>query len=177
MWCRRNREKGRELAARITAFRESNNAIVHVVAFSGGCGLAVWGCEGLEKQLVDTLILAAPAIHPDYNLAAALHNVRRCYALVSERDRWILGLGTTIFGTTDRRFASSAGRLGFRRPAGLSAAESAAYDRLREVRWTPALRSMGHRGGHTGWAKVQFLREHLVPLLQGSPQLSTHEVQ
>lgn len=177
MWCRRNRDKGRELALQIMEFRKGNNAAIHVVAFSGGCGLAVWGCEALGEPMVDTLILAAPAIYPEYNLAAALRHVRRCYALVSAKDRWILGVGTSLFGTTDRRFGSSAGRLGFRRPTGLSSADVAAYDRLREVRWTPELRSVGHRGGHTGWAKVTFLREHLVPLLHGEPRLPTYEVQ
>jgi hypothetical protein len=123
------------------------------------------------------LVLACPAISPRYNLCQALHNVQRCYALVSARDRWILGLGTTVFGTTDRAFSSSAGRLGFRRPAGLSSADTAAYDRLREVRWSPELRAFGHSGGHTGWAKPTFLRAHLLPLLRGEPLLPTHEVQ
>ena len=177
MWASRNRRKARELSLTIAGFRATNkSARIHVVAFSGGCGLAVWACEGLQERLVDTLVLAAPAVHPEYNMAAALRTVERCYALVSPRDRWILGLGTTLFGTTDRRFSSSAGRLGFRRPAGLSSADSAAYDRLHEIRWSPELRSFGHSGGHTGWAQPEFLREHLLPLLRGTPRLPTHKV-
>ena len=85
--------------------------------------------------------------------------------MVSRRDRWMLGVGTRIFGTMDRRFSSAAGRVGFRPPTALSSEDRSAYDRLREIHWTPLLAGDGHHGGHTGWARVPFLRKHLVPIL------------
>ncbi len=121
IWHRRNRRKAAELAEEIVRFRDEHpNTVVHLMAYSGGCGVAVFACESLRgRRLLDTLILACPAISPEYDLGPALAAVKRCYALVSRRDSWILGLGTRIFGTTDRRHTASAGMVGFQRPTSL----------------------------------------------------------
>lgn len=178
MWRSRNERQAGRLADRIAAYRHANpEARLHVVGYSGGSGIAVWACERLAPAAgVETLVLACPALSPTYNLGPALRNVRRCYALVSRRDRWILGAGTTAFGTVDRRFTSAAGRRGFCRPVALTAEDETAYGRLRQIEWTPALRELGHRGGHDGWASLRFLREHLIPLLHGAPRLEAREI-
>jgi alpha-beta hydrolase superfamily lysophospholipase len=176
MWLTRNRRKAVELAEQIRRFHDRHPAAaIHLLAYSGGAGVAVFAAEALAGQpLIETLIVACPAISPQYNLAPALRAVRRAYALVSDRDRVILGAGTYVFGTTDRVHAAAAGCRGFRRPADLSSEEVALYDRFREIRWTCDLARLGHHGGHTGWGSVPFLREHLLPLLRGQPQLPVH---
>jgi hypothetical protein len=173
MWLRRNRVMGARLARQLLGFRrEHPQTAIHVYACSGGAGIAVFACEALRNRpIVDTLVLACPALSPEYNLGPALRAVQRCYALVSPKDRWILGLGTCVFGTTDRRFGRAAGMVGFRIPQGLSAEDRAAYARLFEIHWEPWFRAEGHSGGHTAWPAVPFLRKHLLPMLHGRPLL------
>jgi hypothetical protein len=178
MWLKRNRRRAGELATKITEVRTTYpDAAIHLIAFSGGAGVAVFACEQLTAPPIETLILACPAMAPEYNLALALRSVRRCYAWVSRRDRMILGLGTTVFGTTDRLHTFAAGCVGFRLPAGLDGRDQLAYDRLEELHWSPELGTLGHHGGHTGWGSVAFLREHLLPMLRGQPLLRTKGVQ
>ncbi len=179
MWRRRNEHMAGVLAETLIAFRESHPlAAIHVLAFSGGAGIAVWACERLGgRARVQTLALACPALSPTYNLGPALRSVERCYALVSARDRWLLGVGTGLFGTTDRYFGPAAGQVGFTCPGSLSEEDARAYERLREIRWSPAFSEDGHRGGHTGWARVKFLRRHLLPIIRGEPLLPVHRVQ
>lgn len=178
MWHSRNRRQAECLAGIITRFRDQHpHSRIHLVAYSGGCGIAAFTCERLAPlRMVDTMVLACPAISPTYNLAPALRAVNRCYALVSRRDNVILGAGTTVFGTVDRRFTCAAGMAGFRLPPGLSASDAAEYEKLKEIEWTPELRKFGHRGGHTGWANLPFLREHLLPLLRGEPRLLVRNI-
>lgn len=178
MWLRRNRVQGARLARRILALRRDHrDSKIHVLAFSGGSGIAVFALESLRgRREVETLILACPALSPEYNLGSALACVRRAYALVSERDRLILGLGTKIFGTMDRRPCAAAGRVGFALPAEASAAELANYERLLELRWSPELKELGHYGSHAEWAGSRFLENHLMPMLRGNPLLPARTV-
>jgi pimeloyl-ACP methyl ester carboxylesterase len=173
IWHRRNRLMAARLARAILAFRRDHpRAVLHILGHSGGAAIAVWACEFLRgRGAVTTLVLLGPALSPTYDLRRALRSVQRCYAMVSRRDRWMLGAGTRIFGTMDRRFCSAAGRVGFRPPTALSSEDRSAYDRLREIHWTPLLERDGHHGGHTGWARVSFLRRHLLPILHGEPAL------
>ncbi len=173
MWYRRNRVMGARLARKIASFcRDNPKTRVHLFAVSAGTGVAVFALESLRRRrLIDTLVLACPALSPTYNLSAALQCVRRCYALISTGDRVVLGLGTRLFGTVDRRFGRAAGLVGFHRPEGLSAADAAVYEKLRSIHWSPELRGEGHYGGHAGWVSARLLRRHLVPMLRGEPLL------
>jgi len=178
MWLRRNRVMGARLARRLLSFhRHHPQARIHLAAFSGGAGIGVFALETLgRRSVVETLLLPCPAISPTYNLGPALQNVARAYAWVSARDTGILGLGTRVFGTTDRQFTAAAGSLGFKRPPGLARGDANAYDRLWEVHWAPELKQLGHSGGHTGWVSVPFLRRHLLPMLHGHPLLQCRAV-
>jgi len=178
MWLRRNRVMAAGLARKILAVRRDwPRTTIHVVAYSGGAGIALFACAYAgARARIDTLLLACPAVSPAFNLAPALCAVKRCYAMISPRDKWILGLGTRLFGTIDRSYAAAAGCTGFRIPGGLSANEQALYGRLREIYWEPALRKLGHPGGHTGWVALRFLRRHLLAMLRGEPLLPQHAV-
>lgn len=178
MWIRRNRVMGAKLARKLLAHKRAfPESTIHMMAFSGGAGIAVFALEHLRKHaIIETLILACPALSPDFNLAPALANVTRCYALTSRKDTGILGWGTRILGTTDRRFTRAAGCVGFRLPVGATVEQASHYERLREVTWSPDLIAAGHSGGHTGWVSVSLLRRHVLPLLRGEPLLATSHV-
>jgi hypothetical protein len=82
----------------------------------------------------------------------------------SERDRFWLGLGTRVFGTTDGRHEPAAGRSGFAPPA-LCPAETALAARLHQHPWEACVRWTGNQGGHTGSLSPAFLKAYVLPLL------------
>jgi hypothetical protein len=161
---RANRRAALRLARLIRKrHREFPNAPIHVLSYSGGTGIAVFAAEKLGRRArIDTLVLAASALSPDYPLADALTRVRRGIALTSRRDLALLWLGTTVFGTIDRRHRPSAGLRGFHNPG----ASDAASDRFVEIPWTREDCALGHAGHHTGTASVAFIRERIVPWLR-----------
>lgn len=166
---RRNRVMAAGLARLLLRLRrERPQDRIHVWGYSGGTALAVFALEALSpRMVVDTLVLAAPALSPGYDLSTALRGVRRCHALISERDSVVLGLGTRLLGTMDRQRTASAGRLGF-----LTAGrDPETYGRLTQFAWQPELASLGHYGGHTGWLARGFLDAHLRSLVLGEPSL------
>lgn len=175
VWSRRNRVMSARLARYIANLRRKyRQTRIHILAFSGGAGIATFACERLAgRGLIETLILIAPALSPTYNLGPALRAVQRCYVLVSHLDRWILGLGTRIFGTMDRQRSPSAGYCGFEMPQDLPSQDADAYDRCRVIDWTPAMLRDGNHGGHVGWVSTSFLRAHLVDLIRGTPSLES----
>jgi hypothetical protein len=146
---------------------------VFLVGKSGGCAVVVKALERLarsgESESVERAILLAPALSPGYDLTRALGGVRREVVVFwSPLDVIFLGAGTRIFGTSDRVWCSGAGRVGFLRPKpGVDApSRSAAYKKLRQVRWSPRMSSTGYLGGHLGPDSPRFLKKYVVPLLR-----------
>ncbi len=178
MWYRRNRLMGLKFARTLLSFRRTHpDTRIHVLAYSGGAGIAAFACEALKgRRVINTLVLACPAISPRYNMASALRATERTYTLISRRDRYLLGIGTRLLGTTDRKFEPAAGMVGFRIPPSASQEDSAAYERMREIRWSPQLRTQRHHGGHSGWLMMPIVRRHLVPILRGEPLLEAHPI-
>jgi pimeloyl-ACP methyl ester carboxylesterase len=174
MWRSRNDRRAAMLADKLMDLHRAHPAArIHLVGYSGGTAIAVFALEKLSGRVpIETLLLFAPALSPDYNLAPALRGVARAYIMTSPRDTWLLGAGTRLFGTMDRRHTRAAGLVGFRLPHGLSEQDRVAYQRLRTITWCESLRADGHRGGHTGWAQVPFLRRHFRDLLAGTPALA-----
>jgi hypothetical protein len=111
-------------------------------------------------------VLLSSALSPDYNLVKALRAVHRRLTLFwSPFDVIVLGAGTTLFGTIDRRKTVSAGLVGFRKPHGLDDADGRQYDKLKQVRWSPSMATTGYLGGHVGPDSPAFLRKYVLPLL------------
>ncbi len=163
----RNRRQARKLADRIRRYSEAYpDNPVHLIGHSGGGGIAVMTLEALppESNIVDMVILLAPALSPRYNLVTALRRTRRgVMSFYSKYDVSLLTVGTTVFGPIDREHGPAAGAVGFRVPPGLSRAERTLYDmRLKQIRWTPRLRRYGASGTHLGWAGRKFAREYLA---------------
>lgn len=164
---RRNRLAAARLARLIRGARRAHpNVPLHVLAFSGGAGIAVFAAERLgPRTTIDTLILACPALSPAYPLTAALRHVQRCIALISRRDRVLLAAGTTLFGTIDRRFGRAAGLVGFRPPRTAQPDDDEQYGKLHQVFWRNDHRRLGHFGHHMGWAAAPFIRRHVADWL------------
>ena len=74
-----------------------------------------------------------------------------------------------MFGSIDRDYGPSAGAIGFAQPETDSRADRRLYkSKLRQVRWTPALRRYGASGTHIGWAARKFVRTYLAPIVVDS---------
>ena len=148
---------------------------IYMVAKSGGSGVVVKALEQLAAQLVERVVMLAPALSPDYDLSRALEAVRRELVVFwSPLDVFVLGAGTRVFGTIDRIKTAGAGMVGFRVPTGDRADENKRrqYDKLRQIRWRPRMAATGYLGGHWGPDSPLFLRKYVAPLLRdGEPAL------
>lgn len=171
----RNRERARMLARKIVAYREQHpGAPVHLIGHSGGGGVAILTLEALPPgRQIDSAILLAPALSPNYDLTTALRRTRFGVCnFYSEKDVALLKVGTSTFGTIDRARTVSAGAVGFEAPAHLDRLDRQTYARrLRQVEWQPRLRENGASGSHVGWASKDFARDYLAPLVRRNEAL------
>ncbi|MDG3006058.1 serine aminopeptidase domain-containing protein [Paludisphaera mucosa] len=146
---------------------------IFLVGKSGGCAVMVKALEGLDEPVVERAVLLAPALSPGYDLTRALERVRAEVVVHwSPFDVFFLGLGTGVFGTSDRIRGRGAGLVGFRTPGPADDPRRlAAYRKLRQVRWAAGMSVMGYFGGHLGPDSPRFLARYVVPLLRvgGAP--------
>lgn len=163
----RNRREAQRIARRIEQYSLAHRgAPIHVIGHSGGGGVAILALESLREGLeVDSAILLAPALSPEYDLSAALPHARiGIYNFYSDYDVGALKVGTTLFGAVDREHGAAAGAVGFQPPENLDA--KLLYNaRLRQVSWTPNLGKYGANGTHMGWAAREFAREYLARMI------------
>jgi hypothetical protein len=162
--------QARALAEMIRAHNTERPSIpIFLVAKSGGSGIAVKALEFLEHPQVERAVLLAPALAPDYDLTRALGAVRHDIVVFwSPLDVVILGAGTRIFGTIDRKRARSAGMVGFQLPSAERRDEAGRkpYDKLHQIRWRPGMAAAANFGGHWGPDSPVFLRKYVAPLLR-----------
>lgn len=155
----RNVATARGIAAEIAAWRRAHpSAPLYLVGYSGGGGMATLVVAALPDGVsIDRLVLVAPAISPNYPLAAdVLPHVREFIVNYwSERDLQV-GWGTRTFGTIDRKLTDSAGAIGF-----------TAHDaRLLEYRWSEADEPYGHFGNHLAYLSQRWQAAKLLPALE-----------
>jgi pimeloyl-ACP methyl ester carboxylesterase len=135
----RNVIEAKRIARDLTQWRASHpDRPLYVVGYSGGGGIALLAIDALPDGItVDRLVLVAPAISPNWPIAGrVLPRVREFVVnYASHRDLQV-SYGTRLFGTIDRRRATSAGATGFR----------CTDSRLLQWQW----REQGHRHGHLG---------------------------
>ncbi len=164
---KRNHEEARKIADQITArVRADPSGQIILTAHSGGTGLCVWALEDLPDEVkVDTILLLAPALSQQYDLTRALTHVRgKLYVFSSPGDAFILGAGTSLFGTIDGVKAEAAGKNGFRLPDNAAAATRKLYDdRLVPKPYDPAWLQYGNIGDHLGVLRRPFSQAILTP--------------
>jgi pimeloyl-ACP methyl ester carboxylesterase len=168
----RNRRRAADIARHIVAYQDAYpGRPVHLVAQSGGAGLAVFAAESLpEGRAVEGIVLLGGALSPEYNLCRALAKTKKgILNSHSRRDSVILGWGTRFFGTTDRKFTRAAGCIGFRVPKGLSDADRRLYDeKLVQLPWREDMADTCHHwGGHIASGGEAYLARHIAPWIRG----------
>lgn len=161
-----NRRQAAKVAEMIeTQRRAEPGRAIYLTCESGGCGIAVWALEQLPDGVqVDGVILLSPAVSPEYDLTVALKHVRRSMFVYHSKLDWlVLGAGTAVFGTIDRRKTQAAGRVGFVQPANADRIE---YAKLRQVPYNGGwFMEYGNAGGHIGAVMPRFASGELAPLL------------
>jgi hypothetical protein len=164
---KRNLSEAQAVAEMIqTRAREHPSDPIILTAHSGGAGVLVWALEKLPADVhVDTVLLLAPALSPEYDLAPALRHVRgKMYAFTSNLDAIVLGAGTSTFGTIDGVKCDAAGRCGFVVPED---ADDEAYAKLVQVPYEAKWMREGNLGDHIGPMGFRFARNVLAPLVVG----------
>jgi hypothetical protein len=160
------RSKASDLADAVMDFRIRSNGPVYFIAKSGGTAIALTALAQLPPNSVERCVLLSSAVSPDYDLVPALCAVRtELVSFWSPRDKVILGLGTSIFGTADGVMGQSAGLVGFRMPDNADGEIVLQYRKLRQVEWDSTMRKTYNFGTHIGTSMPQFVRNYVVPLV------------
>ena len=161
-----NRRKADELVSRIVRYQMGYpGRPVVLIGQSGGGGFATWVLEALpEPTRVKGAILLAAALSGEYMLDRALARAEEgIISFYSERDWFLLGVGTTISGTMDGKHAESAGKVGFRVPTDGARAEL--YRKLYQVAWLPDMAETGHTGRHITTGSAAFVATYVAPFV------------
>jgi len=164
----RNRREAAKLAQFVMDYQDAfPGRPVHLVGHSAGGVLAAWALEALpEGRSVETAILMAPSLSPQYSLAEALRKVGQLWNFWSPYDLFFLVFITSLMGTMDRRHSVSAGFRGFTIPTNSGPEIAELYRRrFQQRRYKPSMARQYHLGGHFGWANRVFVAETLTPLL------------
>jgi hypothetical protein len=119
----------------------------------------------LPPNSIDRIVLLSPSVCTGHDLRPALEASREGIDLFrSDEDRWVLGLGMRIVGTTDGDCREAAGRVGFK-PIVHNPTDAALYAKLRQHSWDPNVKWTGNNCGHFGNLEPEFLRAYVLPLL------------
>jgi pimeloyl-ACP methyl ester carboxylesterase len=144
--------------------KEDPKLKITLTSHSGGTGIAVWALEKLPANLhVQTLVLLASALSPDYDLSAALRHVSgNAFVYYSENDTLVLGAGTQLFGTIDGKKTMAAGLIGFKTPPD---SDKAQYEKIVQRPWIKEWMAFKNAGSHIGCMSLPFVKQVLAPTL------------
>src|SRR2546430_801677 len=82
--------------------------------YSGCAAVVLEGAGAVPADSLEGIVLLAPSVSARYDLKPPLRSARQGIDVFYSRHDWfVLGLGTVLSGTTDRRLAPAAGRVGF----------------------------------------------------------------
>src|SRR5262249_17972209 len=136
-----------------------------LIGHSAGCAVVLAAAEQLPPDTIDRIVLLAASVCANYDLRPALRaSTGGIDAFHSDQDRWVLGLGVRVFGTTEAGCNVAAGKDGFP-PVITPPADATLYGRLRQHPWNPVTQWSGHDGSHHGHHEVDFLKAYVLPLL------------
>ena len=157
-------------AARLAAFivrrrRRRPEAPIYVVGYSCGGYVAIRALELLPAEIaVDGAALLAAAMDPKRDLERARSRLAGPLVVVSSVLDWlIVGLGTLVFGTGDRRHTPSLGMIGRRRAEDQADSRQGAMGPIVEIRWKPSLIGAGNFGGHFSASAARFIHRRVAP--------------
>ena len=162
----RNRRAAQMIAGRIAEYRARYpDTPIDLVGYSGGGGMAIMVAEALPAQVrLRHIILAQPALSPGYDLTKALKHVDgNLVHFYNPHDWLILGAGTRLFGTMDRKQVFSSGKVGFDLERAVS--DETLRTKVEQVGWTREMLYQGHLGGHTGMFAYRWNQKQVGPYL------------
>ena len=171
-----NRKAAKKTAQEITQYQNAHpDAPIDLVGYSGGGGMAIMVAEALDPSIqVRNIVLVQAAISPDYNLTQTLQRVNgRLVNFYSPNDWFVLGLGTRLFGTMDREFTESAGKVGF--DLDKAVVDLELRKKVIQHSWTlKILKESHHLGNHFSLAFYKWNRDRrhhlrLVPGVSSRP--------
>jgi pimeloyl-ACP methyl ester carboxylesterase len=159
--------KAQELAAAVAQYKAENpDRPVYLIGRSTGAAIVLLAAAELPDNSLEKIILLSSAVSPTFNLVPALRATRaEIVAYRSDYDSFILGWGTSTFGTADRLYTESAGKTGFLLPA-LDPITRLYYLKLVQVAWKPRLLWLGNFGAHFGANAPLFLIHEIAPKVQ-----------
>jgi len=149
--------EARRLADYVAAQRAANpSRPIHLMGCSCGTCVVLRALEMLPAGVhVTTTALLAGAFDPRRELGKAIEHVAGPVVVTSSLGDWIiLGLGTLIFGTADRRHSVSAGMIGLRCPPS---------GQVVEIKWRPSMLACGHMGTH--FISSEFIARFVAPAM------------
>lgn len=165
-----NRRRARDVALMIREYQqEYPGRPVTLIGHSAGAGIALFVLEAMcPGEKIGTVILLAAAVSRTFHVQQLLDRTSRgIWNYYSSLDLPVIGIGTLLLGTMDRRHTISAGALGFRQ-AGNDPTPSAIPEslgpRLYQVPYRRDMARFWNFGGHFGWTNAAFVREHIAPL-------------
>lgn len=162
-------KKADELVTFINEYRAKHpNRPIYIIAKSGGTGIALFALQSLPANSIERLILLSAAVSPNFDLRSALRATRReVVSFHSHNDRFVLGWGTSKFGTIDRFYGNGAGLAGFTIPENLNEADRRLYLRLVQVPFSMRmLREGTSTGSHTSTSMPWFHNSEVIPWLR-----------
>jgi pimeloyl-ACP methyl ester carboxylesterase len=160
-------KKADELAEAVRQVKADPDRPVYLIGKSGGTGLVLAAAEQLPPDCVERIVLLSAAVSPSYDLRGALRASKGgIVSFHSRHDKFILGWGTSQFGTTDRYYGPSAGLTGFVVPDGLNDEDLQLYDRLVQIPWNSSMIWEGHPGSHFGTSMPGFVGREVAPWLK-----------
>lgn len=164
----RNRAQASLIANKIVNFQDTHpGSPVNLIGHSGGGGMVLLTLDALPSdRQIDSAILLAAAISPDYDLRSALCKVRRGIWNYSSQfgDAPLLVAGTSLVGTIDRHYGPSAGATGFRLPTN-STDFQLYHQKLFQRPYDISMALDGNFSNHYGPMSPRFARRELAPIL------------
>ncbi|NBB94898.1 MAG: alpha/beta fold hydrolase [Planctomycetes bacterium] len=138
--------------------RDKPDRPIYLMGYSCGTFIATRALELLDEDIhVDGLALLAGAFSPKRDLNPAADRVRGQVVVCSAWLDGIVLLGTLLAGTADRTWTPSIGAAGYRGPA---------CEKVRELRWRPAMVRLGWLGDHFTAPATRLIATRVWPLLR-----------
>ena len=161
------RDSGQFLAAQVQAAVQAHpGRRIYLAGHSSGCAVILAATDCLPPGTLAGVILLAPSTCAYRDLRPTLRASRGGVDVYySELDIWVLGVGMSLLGTTEKECNTAAGRYGFV-PVVQTAADAALYQQLRQHPWDHSLAWTGHDGGHYGCLHVRFLNTCVMPVFR-----------
>ncbi|MDP9174208.1 MAG: alpha/beta hydrolase [Planctomycetota bacterium] len=154
----------KRLAELVTRWHADHpHARIVLIAHSAGAGVVLGMLPRLDPAIasIGSVILLAPALSPQYDLAPALHRVTAMHVFYSEDDDFWQGLGPSLFGNYDGHHESGAGRRGFEAKSLTPDQRQILFQHPFETAW----KKYGNHGGHYDWLAHDFVIHVLKPLI------------